>query len=86
MYRCPYKDSLAPLQESLDDKKRPEGEGEGGDPAAPSGGPAKPGGSAGGKYVPPNMREGANRRGESMMSNRKGPPIDFIKKLQLISS
>ena len=75
--RCPYKDTLAPLQESLDDKKKPDGEG-GETPTAPGGAPPsggaapKPGGSAGGKYVPPNMRDGGNRRGESMMANRKG--------------
>merc|ERR1712170_306203 len=70
--RCPYKDTLAPLQESLDDKKKPEDEAA--EAATPSAAP-KPGGGggggAGGKYVPPNMREGGNRRGDSMMSSRK---------------
>ncbi len=37
--------------------------------AAPGGAPppVKPG-----KYVPPSMRDGGNRRGESMTSNRRG--------------
>ena len=31
---------------------------------------------AAGKYVPPSLREGGNRRGESMMSNRRGMSHD----------
>jgi len=66
--KCPYKDTLQPLQEKLEEgAKKPEAgavAGPGGTPAAKS--------SAGGKYVPPVMREGANKgRGESMSSQRK---------------
>jgi translation initiation factor 3 subunit G len=66
--QCPHKDKLELLQETLTDKK-PE---DGAVPGAPGGG-AAPGGVAArpGKYVPPNLREGANRRGESMQSNRR---------------
>ena len=39
------------------------------DAATPGGPPAKP---AGGKYVPPNLRGGGNRRGESMQSDKRG--------------
>ena len=43
--------------------------------AAPAGAPApaKPG-----KYVPPSMRDGGNRRGESMTSNRRGEHCQFF--------
>lgn len=67
--KCPYKDTLAPLQETLEgDKKKPEVETPG---AAPT--PAAPaaGGKQLGKYVPPSMRDGANKgRGEVMQSKR----------------
>ncbi|XP_045200992.2 eukaryotic translation initiation factor 3 subunit G-like [Mercenaria mercenaria] len=68
--KCPYKDTLAPLQETLEgDKKKPD---EAGTPvaAAAAAAPAaanKPGG----KYVPPSMRDGAAKgRGETMKSSR----------------
>jgi len=65
--KCPYKDTLQPLQEKLEEgAKKPEIPPVGGGPA---GTPAK---VTGGKYVPPVMRDGGNRgKGESMMSNRK---------------
>jgi len=64
--KCPYKDSLAPLQESLDAEKKKE--------EPPTGGPnpvAGGGGQRPGKYVPPSLREGGNRKGESMMSKNR---------------
>ncbi|XP_077986541.1 eukaryotic translation initiation factor 3 subunit G-like [Glandiceps talaboti] len=57
--KCPYKDTLEPLQME-DDKNKPKV-----DPAAPKAAENKSG-----KYVPPSMRDGANRRGESMASRR----------------
>lgn len=63
--KCPYKDSLAPLQESLDaDKKKDE-------PASNAAQQTAAGGPRPGKYVPPSLREGGNRKGESMsLKNR----------------
>ncbi|XP_059150986.1 eukaryotic translation initiation factor 3 subunit G-like isoform X2 [Physella acuta] len=63
--KCPYKDTLQPLQEKLEEgTKKP-------DIAPVSSSPApKP---TGGKYIPPTLREGANKgRGESMATQRKG--------------
>jgi len=59
--KCPYKHTLGPLQESLrsEEKKPPVNVVE-----------EKAGGKLG-KYVPPNMREGGNRRGESMQSSHR---------------
>ena len=73
--RCPYKDTLGPLQEEL--TKDPNAEAApGGVPAAPgtAAAPAAPAAKATGKYVPPSLREGASRRGpgESMHSNKRG--------------
>ena len=34
--------------------------------------PGAPPAAKPGKYVPPSMRDGGNRRGESMTSNRRG--------------
>ncbi|KAA0183329.1 hypothetical protein HAZT_HAZT005613 [Hyalella azteca] len=64
---CPYKEQLDPLRTSLmgDDKEE-----ENAGPVATGSGGKSLGGS-GGKYVPPSMREGANKRGESM-GNRSG--------------
>jgi Eukaryotic translation initiation factor 3 subunit G len=64
--KCPYKDSLgvqasAEAQEA--DKKKEE-------PAASSGPQAAAGGRQLGKYVPPSLREGGNRKGESMSAMR----------------
>ena len=65
--KCPYKDSLAPLQESLDaDKKKDEPAANANQQAA-AGGPRPPG-----KYVPPSLREGGNRKGESMSLKNRG--------------
>ncbi|XP_005109948.2 eukaryotic translation initiation factor 3 subunit G [Aplysia californica] len=61
--KCPYKDTLQPLQEKLEEgTKKPE-------IAPPSTTPAP---KTTGKYIPPVMREGANKgRGESMSTQRK---------------
>ncbi|XP_070532535.1 eukaryotic translation initiation factor 3 subunit G-like [Ptychodera flava] len=56
--KCPYKDTLEPLQME-EDKNKPK----------PGAEPPKPENKSG-KYVPPSMRDGANRRGESMASRR----------------
>nr|QQL94309.1 initiation factor 3 [Urechis unicinctus] len=67
--RCPYKDSLQPLQESLDPEKNKTEGGEAGGPAsAAPGGPKREGGV---KYVIPSMRDGGNKRGESMVARGK---------------
>jgi translation initiation factor 3 subunit G len=47
------------------DKKKPEDT-----PAAAQ--PAAPGGQRSGKYVPPSLREGGNRKGESMALKTRG--------------
>lgn len=69
--KCPYKDTLGPIQEKLQDGDKPAGE----QPAptqVPVGGVApaqanKPGG----KYVPPSLRDGAAKgKGETMQSKR----------------
>ncbi|XP_041370284.1 eukaryotic translation initiation factor 3 subunit G-like [Gigantopelta aegis] len=65
--RCPYKDTLAPIQEKLNEDQKSEVA-----PATPGGAAAGAKPSPGGKYVPPSMREGASKgRGESMMPQRK---------------
>lgn len=69
--RCPYKDTLAPLQDKLTEveAKKPEGTAAAGAAPAP-GTPAQK--TVGGKYVPPSLRDGARGRGESMQSNKRG--------------
>lgn len=61
--KCPYKDSLAPLQETEMEKKKPE--------ETPAAQPAGAGQRLG-KYVPPSLREGGNRKGESMALKTRG--------------
>lgn len=81
--KCPYKDTLQPLQESLQTLDDGKGAGAGGaaggigDKAGAAGagvaaGPRVVPPVAPGKYVPPSLREGASRgRGEAMsMKNR----------------
>lgn len=63
--KCPYKDTLAPLQESLN---------QGGEATPPNetadSGAAK---AAGGRYVPPNQRGGSGaRQGDSMQPKTRG--------------
>uniref|UniRef100_T1IR28 Eukaryotic translation initiation factor 3 subunit G n=1 Tax=Strigamia maritima TaxID=126957 RepID=T1IR28_STRMM len=61
--QCPYKDTLGPLQETLKgDEKKPAAAGS---PAATDDKPKT------GKYVPPSLRDGGNRRGESMQPTRR---------------
>lgn len=62
--QCPFKDQLDPLRTSLMGEEKDE---EGGGPGE-GGSASRTLGSAGsgGKYVPPSMREGASKRGESM--------------------
>lgn len=61
--KCPYKDTLAPLQEKLEEGNKPE---------VPPPSSSAPVSKTASKYVPPSMREGANKgRGESMASQRK---------------
>jgi len=63
---CPYKDTLRPLQESLKGDEK--------SPATPVGGSTpdkKADTTVGGKYVPPSLRDGGNRRGESMQPTRR---------------
>ncbi|KAE8283336.1 Eukaryotic translation initiation factor 3 subunit G [Larimichthys crocea] len=74
--RCPYKDTLGPMQKELAeqlglstaDKEKPAGS------AEPE--PAQPAQSKTGKYVPPSLRDGGTRRGESMQPNRRGGSDD----------
>jgi len=63
--KCPYKDSLAPLQELDADKKKDE-------PASNAAPQTAAGGQRPGKYVPPSLREGGNRKGESMSLKNRG--------------
>lgn len=63
--RCPYKDTLAPIQDVLDSDKKKEEVQEEAAEAPASSGPSRPG-----KYVPPNLRDGGNRRGETMSAGR----------------
>ncbi|KAF1482803.1 Eukaryotic translation initiation factor 3 subunit G, partial [Eudyptula minor novaehollandiae] len=67
--RCPYKDTLGPMQKELaeqlglstGEKEKLPGEPE----------PVQSQQSKTGKYVPPSLRDGASRRGESMQPNRR---------------
>ncbi|KAL8558162.1 Eukaryotic translation initiation factor 3 subunit G [Nucella lapillus] len=72
--KCPYKDTLAPLQEKLSEEPRnsaeeaPAGGGGGEGSGRPGPGPK----TVGGKYVPPSLRDGGTKgQGESMMAQRK---------------
>jgi len=69
--KCPYKDSLAPLQDALEgDKKKADEPGAGAPPGGAAGAaqapPQRPG-----KYIPPSMRDGGNKKGDSMMSKNR---------------
>lgn len=67
--RCPYKDTLGPMQKELaeqlglstGEKEKLPGEPE----------PVQAQQSKTGKYVPPSLRDGGSRRGESMQPNRR---------------
>lgn len=65
---CPYKDKLEPLRTSLLEENV-------NDPEAKTSAPLPEkentkGGATQGKYVPPSLREGGSKKGESMMSAR----------------
>ncbi|XP_029657563.1 eukaryotic translation initiation factor 3 subunit G isoform X1 [Octopus sinensis] len=63
--RCPYKDTLQPLQDNLK-------EGEKKQDATTPGSVAGSLASKSGKYVPPSLRDGANKgRGESMNNSKR---------------
>uniref|UniRef100_A0A673GHG0 Eukaryotic translation initiation factor 3 subunit G n=1 Tax=Sinocyclocheilus rhinocerous TaxID=307959 RepID=A0A673GHG0_9TELE len=64
--RCPYKDTLGPMQKELAEQL---GLSTGEKEKAPE--PAQPVQSKTGKYVPPSLRDGGTRRGESMQPNRR---------------
>ncbi|KAJ3600458.1 hypothetical protein NHX12_031440 [Muraenolepis orangiensis] len=76
--RCPYKDTLGPMQKELAeqlglstaDKDKPAGSAE---PEA-----IQPAQSKTGKYVPPSLRDGSTRRGESMQPNRRGSALAVV--------
>lgn len=101
--RCPYKDTLGPMQKELAeqlglstaDKDKPAGSGTTGplghssivgfmgglqliadapfcSPWVAEPEPVQPAQSKTGKYVPPSLRDGGTRRGESMQPNRRG--------------
>lgn len=71
--RCPYKDTLGPMQKELaeqlglstGEKEKLPGELE----------PVQATQNKTGKYVPPSLRDGASRRGESMQPNRRGEAV-----------
>ena len=65
--KCPYKDSLVPLQESNSDTKKEE------QPAHQlTGSSGQSSAQKPGKYIPPSMREGGNKKGESMSMRSRG--------------
>lgn len=66
--QCPYKDKLEPLRTSLLGEEKVEDEGPSVPGAADKSKMGVPDGP--GKYVPPSMRMGASKKGESMMSAR----------------
>ncbi|XP_064649207.1 eukaryotic translation initiation factor 3 subunit G-like isoform X2 [Lineus longissimus] len=72
--KCPYKDTLAPLQETLGEGEVPDGTTGDKTDGADAGAAAM--GSKTGKYVPPSLRNGANRgRGESMQKRDENATI-----------
>ncbi|CAH1787520.1 unnamed protein product [Owenia fusiformis] len=64
--KCPYKDTLTPLQDALESADKPKPE-----PGAENTEAAAAGGRTAGKYIPPSMRDGATRRGESMHNQKR---------------
>ncbi|KAL1278583.1 hypothetical protein QQF64_025256 [Cirrhinus molitorella] len=66
--RCPYKDTLGPMQKELAEQL---GLSTGEKEKAAEPEPAQPVQSKTGKYVPPSLRDGGTRRGESMQPNRR---------------
>lgn len=64
--KCPYKDTVLAGGKVPDDKKPSAGPGGVANATADSAGKAQ-----GGKYVPPSLRDGGNRRGDSMQMQRR---------------
>jgi len=65
--QCPYKDTLLPVQEAL--SKQAEEKKAGPAPAAAAA--AAKGGKEGSAYVAPALRDGGNRKGETMATGRR---------------
>ncbi|KAF3846194.1 hypothetical protein F7725_003272 [Dissostichus mawsoni] len=72
--RCPYKDTLGPMQKELAEQLGLSTADKDKLLALPE--PAQPAQSKTGKYVPPSLRDGSTRRGESMQPNRRGGSDD----------
>lgn len=69
--KCPYKDTLGPIQEKLQDGEKPAGEQPAQTQAPVGGGAPAQANKPGGKYVPPSLRDGAAKgKGETMQSKR----------------
>jgi len=69
--QCPYKDKLEPIRTSLMGEEKEEDAAAEGSSSMGGGkgiGATLGAGGGGSKYVPPSLREGANKRGESMSS------------------
>jgi len=65
--QCPYKDTLLPVQEALNKAE----EKKAGSAAPAAAGPAGAAKKEGSAYVAPALREGGNRRGETMATGRR---------------
>lgn len=68
--QCPYKDTLLPVQEALN-KAEEKKAGAVPPVGAAAAGPAGKGGKEGSAYIAPALREGGNRRGETMAAGRR---------------
>lgn len=66
--QCPYKDKLEPIRTSLLGEEKEEEGAAAAEGPGPSKSLAAVAGGGSNKYVPPSLREGANKRGESMAS------------------
>jgi len=67
--QCPYKDTLLPVQEALKAEEKKAAAAAAPPAAAAPGGPG--GKKEGSAYVAPALREGGNRRGETMATGRR---------------
>lgn len=72
--KCPYKDSLVPLQESNPEVKKEEQPAHQLSSSSGQSSAQKPG-----KYIPPSMREGGNKKGESMSMRSRGDDAATIR-------
>ena len=70
--KCPYKESLEPLQRELLGTGETAGatDGDTGSANPEESNPGPGGGSSVGKYIPPGARDGGKRRGETMAARR----------------